>query len=333
MRPTKTSLLLLFCATLPTAMLLMDGVHSESKGILPQQEFIRYARVAPGCGKCHTPFPGGPTVLVAPTARVLSAGQQISITVSSTGGTAKHENLGWAGGFLADVSAGTLVAGTTSQAALSGTWLTHKDSFTAQRNWTFGYTAPTTTGKVDLWTAVNTVNGNGQETGDQWAWHGDNPFNTFSTPVRLYVNAKFVQAVGTGCPDGHGNVGVLGAPLTPTRGQMFRLEGFGLPPAQRCLLVFGLQQNFTPVSTANLGAPGCFLNTDFSPLQVFLSTSGPNTNQDRAMANGTFTLAAPIPNDANLQGLLFRAQLLVADQDSKNPFGVVFTNGLAMTVQ
>jgi len=314
-------------------MLLMDGVHSKSTGALPPTPHDAYARVGPSCGNCHTPFPGGPSVFVTPTARIMSAGQKISINVFSTGGAAKHANLGWAGGFVADVSAGTFAAGTTSQVTSSGTWITHKDSFTAQRNWTFGYNAPTTPGKVDLWSVVNTVNGDGQNSGDQWAWHGNNPFSTFSTPVRLYVNAKAVQAVGSGCRDGHGNVGVFGAPVTPTVGQTFRFEGFGLPPAQRCMLVLGFQQKFAPISAANFGAPGCFVNTDLSPLQLFFTTSGTNTPKDRQLANGTFTLAAPIPNQSALKGFFFRAQLLVADQDSSNPFPVVFTNGLAMTVQ
>ena len=332
MRSTKP-LLLLFCTTVPAAVLLMDGVHSNSTGALPAIPFVAYARTSTSCGGCHTPFPGGPTVFVVPTARVMSAGQQISIMVSATGGAPRNPNLGLAGGFVADVSAGTFAAGTTSQVTRGGTWITHKDSFTAQRNWTFGYTAPTTPGRVDLWAVVNTVDGNGLNTGDQWAWHGASPFNLFSTPVRLYVNAKAVQAVGTGCPDGNRNVGVFGAPVTPTIGQTFRLEGFGLPPAQRCLLVLGLQRVFTPVSAAILGAPGCFLNTDLSPLQLFATTSGTNTLRNRREGTGTFTLPAPIPNQIGLKGVFFRAQLWVLDQDSKNPFPVVFTNGLSMTIQ
>ncbi len=331
MRSTKP-LLLLLCTTVPAAVLLMDGVHSNGTGALPPMPHDAYARGGLSCGNCHTPFPGGPTVFVAPTARVMSLGQKISITVSSTGGAARHANLGLAGGFVADVSAGTFAAGIASQVTNSGTWITHLDSFTAQRNWTFGYTAPTTPGRVDLWAVVNTVDGDGMNAGDQWAWHGANTFSSFSTPVRLYVNATAVQAVGTGCPDGNRNVGVLGAPVTPTVGKTFRLEGFGLPPAQRCLLVFGFQKTFTPISVANLGATGCFLNTDLT-IQLFFQTTGTNTTGNRQLATGTFTLAAPIPNQTSLKGLFLRAQLLVVDQDSANPFGVVFTNGLSMTVQ
>ncbi len=332
MRSTLSPLLWL-CATIPAAVVLMDSARSHAKGVLQPSPPSAYARVGPSCGYCHAPFPGGPSVFVVPTLRVLSSGQKISITVTSTGGAPKHPTLGLGGGFVADVSAGTFAAGSTSQVTSSGTWITHTNPFNAQRYWNFGYTAPTTPGRVDLWTVVNTVDGNNQNTNDQWAWHGNSPLNTFSTPVRLYVNAKAVQAVGTGCADGNGNVGVLGAPLTPTVGQAFRLEGFGLPPGQKCLLVFGVQQTFTPVSAASLGAPRCFLNTDFSPLQLPFATTGSNTSQNRAMANGTFTLAAPIPNSSSLKGLFLRAQLLVVDPDSGNPLPVVFTNGLAMTVQ
>ncbi len=327
MRPTR---LLLLCATVSTTGILMDSLDSMSTGMLPSA--IGSTRTGFSCGFCHSPFSGGPTVTVAPTARVMAQGQPITITVSSTGGAPKNTNLGWAGGFAADVTAGALSAGTGSRIDLTGTAITHTDSYTAQRVWSFGYIAPTKAGLVEFWTVVNTVDGNGYNTNDQWAWHGSSTFNDFSTPVRLYVNAKGVQAVGTGCADGNRNVGVFGAPLTPTIGQMFRLEGFGLPPGQKCLLAFGFQKTFTPVSTANLGAPNCFLNTDLW-LQLFFQTTGTNTKKNRQLGSGTFTLAALVPNQSSLKGRLLRAQLLVVDQDSKNSFPVVFTNGLVMTVQ
>jgi hypothetical protein len=330
----RSTTLLLLCAAVPAAAILLDTVHSKSTGMLPTATgSTNYARTGYSCGGCHAPWAGGPIVTVAPTARVMSPGQKISITVSSTGGTSKHQNLGWAGGLAADVTAGTLAAGTGSRIDSRGSGITHRNSYTAQRNWQFGYTAPTKTGLVEFWTVVNTVDGNGYNTNDQWAWHGSNTFNNFSTPVRMYVNAKEVQAVGTGCPDGNRNVGVFGAPVAPTLGQMFRLEGFGLPPGQKCLLAFGFQKTFTPTSVAYLGAGGCFLNTDLSPLQLFLQTTGTNTQKNRQLGSGTFTMAAPIPNQASLKGTLFRAQLLVVDPDAKNSFPVVFTNGLVMTVQ
>ncbi len=341
MRPTK--LLVVLCVAVP-AVMLTDTLLSKPTGMLPTPTgATAFARLAPSCGaasgsiggqlfSCHNISPGGPTVSVAPTARVMTPGQKITITVSSTGGAAKHPILNFVGGFAADVTAGTLTAGTGSQINAAGSAITHSDSTTAQRKWSFGYAAPTTAGLVRFWAVVNTANGNFLNTGEQFAWHGSAHNNSFSTPVRLYVNGKGVQAVGVGCPDGNRNVGVWGAPVAPVLGQVFKLEGHGLPPAQLCLLAIGFQRNFTPVSVANLGAGGCFLNTDLA-LQLLFKTTGINTKKNRQLATGTFTLPAQIPNQNSLKGTLFRTQLLVVDQDSKNSFPIIFTNGLVMTVQ
>jgi hypothetical protein len=320
--------------------MLTDTVLSKQLGIFPTPTGgTAYARLAPGCGavsvgieSCHSTAAGGPTVSVAPSARVMTPGQKTTITVSSTGGVAKHFILGLVGGFAADVTAGTLSAGTGSQVNLGGSAITHNDSTTAQRKWSFGYAAPTTAGLVQFWAVVNTANGDGTNFGEQFAWHGSAHNNAFSTPVRLYVNGAGVQAVGTGCPDGNRNVGVWGAPAAPALGKIFKVEGFGLPPGQRCMAAFGFQKVFSPVSVANLGAGGCFLNTDLT-LQLFFTTTGANTKQNRQLGAGTFSLSAPIPNQNTLKGLLLRSQLLVVDADSKNSFPIIFTNGLVMTVQ
>ncbi len=345
MRPIK--LLGILCVVVPTVM-LTDSVLSKPTGMMPTPTgATAFARLAPSCGAasgfiggnlffCHNLAAGGPVVSVASTARVMTPGQKITITVSSTGGAAKHTTQpfprGFVGGFAADVTAGTLTAGTGSQTNAAGSAITHSDPTTAMRKWSFGYTAPSTAGLVRFWAVVNTANGNLLNTGEQFAWHGSAHNNSFSTPVRLYVNGKGVQAVGVGCPDGNRNVGVWGAPVAPVLGQVFKLEGHGLPPAQLCLLGIGLQKIFTPVSVAALGAPGCFLNTDLA-LQLLLNTPGTNTLKNRQLGAGTFVLSAPIPNTIGLRGRLIRTQLLVVDQDSKNSFPIVFTNGLVMTVQ
>ncbi len=287
-----------------------------------------YARGGNSCGGCHTSTPGGPIVTVTPDARVLSLGQQISITVSSAG-TPSGTN----GGFVGQVTDGTLSAGVGSKVDSAGVGITHSSATMAKRNWNFGYKAsPTTTGPVEFYAVALNGNGNGGTSGDQWAWHGSASNNGFSTPVRMYVNTAGVQVIGNGCADGNGNMGVYGAPQPPTVGNSsFKLEAVGLPPAAKLMFVLGMNKNHVSLDLGMMGAPGCFLHSDIL-LQFFAQSTGSNTAKDRQLASGTFTLPAAIPNDVNLKGTYFRTTVGVVDQDSKRAFPVIFTNGLAMTV-
>jgi hypothetical protein len=327
MIPTKT--LALFLGAVPAVLILMDGLQSYGMGLTPKPTGSgAYARGGSSCGGCHTRNPGGPTVTVMPDARVLSPGQQISITVASAG-TPSGNN----GGFVGQVTGGTLSAGTGSKVVMSGAAITHSHKSTARRNWKFGYKASaTTTGPVEFYTVAMNSNGSGTG-GDTWAFHGSDSKNNFSTPVRLYVNTAGVQVIGTGCTDGNGNIGVYGAPQPPTVGNSsFKLEAVGLPPAARLMFVLGMNKNYKSFDLGHMGAPGCFLHSDML-LQLFAQSTGSNTTKDRQLASGTFTLPAPIPNDVTLKGLYFRTAIGVVDQDSKRPFPVIFTNGLAMTVR
>jgi hypothetical protein len=323
----STRTLALFLGTIPAGLILVDGLLSRGSGMRPSGTgSSAYARTGPSCGRCHASSPGGPVVTVTPGARVLSPGQQISITVASSGSPS-----GINGGFSGQVTGGTLGAGTGCKVDSGGIGITHSDNRTANRNWKFGYKAPTTTGPVEFYTVAMNSNGSGTS-GDAWAWHGSNSNNSFSTPVRLYVNTAGVQVIGNGCADGNGNIGVYGAPQPPTVGNSnFKLEAVGLPPGAKLMFVLGTNKNHTSLDLGALGAPGCFLHSDIL-LQLFAQSTGSNTTQNRQLASGTFVLPVPIPNDAKLKGAYFRTAIGVVDQDSKRPFPVIFTNGLAMTV-
>ncbi|MHC4853860.1 MAG: hypothetical protein ACYTF5_17775, partial [Planctomycetota bacterium] len=173
-------------------------------------------------------------------------------------------------------------------------------------------------------------NGNGKTSGDQFAFHGASSTSTVSTPVRMFVNAPGVTAIGTGCADGYGNVAVYGAPETPSVGNSrFRLTAIGLPPAARLMFILGMQRNHQSFDLGAMGAPGCFLHSDIL-IQMFFTSSAGNAER----SEGQFSLPLPIPNTAALKGLFFRTQVGAVDS-SKNAraFPVVFTNGLGVTIQ
>ena len=174
------------------------------------------------------------------------------------------------------------------------------------------------------------ANGNGKNSGDQWAFHGARPTDTTSTPVRFFVNAPGIAPIGHGCADGYGNVGVYGASQTPRVGNSnFRFEAVGLPPSARLMFMIGLLQNMPSVDLAPMGAGGCFLHTD-----IVISTMLGTTAGDAARAEGRFVLPAPIPNNPGLKGFFFRSQLAVVDSGpGARSLPVVFTNGLGVTIQ
>ncbi|MHC5071692.1 MAG: choice-of-anchor V domain-containing protein, partial [Planctomycetota bacterium] len=163
--------LILFLTVVPTAAVLAGTAASKKDGIFPTASLPLTRHANSSCGSCHNPFVGGPTVTVAPKTRVLSPNQGTTVTVSATGGAP-----GGSGGFCADVTAGSLVAGSNSQVSFRGTAITHVNP--SSRSWTFGYKAPGTPGPVELYAVVNTVNGNGKTSGDQFAFHGASSTST-----------------------------------------------------------------------------------------------------------------------------------------------------------
>ena len=65
-----------------------------------------------------------------------------------------------------------LTAGPTSQVNAAGDHATHFRAFNGNRDWTYGYVAPTAPGLVDVFSVVNTVDGDGRSVGDLWGFNG-----------------------------------------------------------------------------------------------------------------------------------------------------------------
>lgn len=302
--------------------LLTTEAKSRSTGILPSTGLSLTRNAAATCGNCHSGTIGGPQVSLVPASRALTPGQTVSVRLGATGGAP-----GSRGGFAADASRGQWIAGVGTRTSASGAAITH--SSPATRTWQLSYRASTTPGPVELYTVVNTVNGDGKTRGDQWAFHGATSTAAVSTPVRLYVNAPGVVPIGSGCADGYGNVAVYGAPEAPTLGNSrFRLEAIGLPPNARTMFILGLQRTMPSIDMTMMGAPGCFLHSDIR-VSVFLTSTG----GDASRAEGRLTMPVPIPNSAALKGFFFRTQIGAIDARSARGFPVVFTNGLGITIQ
>jgi hypothetical protein len=308
--------LLAFTATLSS---FSSGLYSSS---LP--------RSLPSCGSCHNALPGSTAglpelrVTLAPSARSLAASQAISVTVSSTGG----QTASALGGFVADASAGAFAAGTNSRVQGRGLGISHDRS--SPRAWTFGYTAPSTPGPVDMAAVVNTVNGNGlRDAGDVWAFHGADGKATTGTLVRLFVNAVGVAPFGASCPDGFGNHPVLGARETPAIGnQNFALQVHGAQPQAQVAVFLGANPNFPPFDLTAAGVAGCTLYVE--PLLVGIGRTGAGSAE---RAEGAAVLPLPIPAKAALLGKSFEAQAAVLDASSGRSLPLTLTNALAITVQ
>ena len=312
---------ILLLSVVPAALFFTHDLKSRSGGILPTG-FNTLTRVSSSsCSRCHfNSFRGGVTVTVKPNSRSILVDQSTAITVSGTSSNGTTR-----GGFAADVTKGTLVAGLNSRSA--GSAITHSNPLS--RSWTFNWKAPSTGGLAELYTVVNCVNGNGSNSGDSFSFHGSSPTNAVSTPVRLYANAAAgVKPTGTSCSDGFGNFSVLGAPLQPTIGNTaFKIEGFGLPPSSPLLVMLSLGGNVPGFDMALLGAPGCVLRTT---MQVqFVSGTGAGNAQ---RAEGSFVLPLPIPNNSMLKNITFAVQFGVVDSNTKRSFGFTVTNGLECTI-
>jgi len=194
------------------------------------------------------------------------------------------------------------------------------------------YKAASTPGLAEMYVAA--LNGNSNrplprpDAGDRYAFHGSDPANAVSTPVRLYTNAVGFQAVGESCSDGFGNYSVLGGKTVPAIGTTFTLESFGLPPSSPLLFMLSLGTNLPPLDLAFMGAPTCILRQNMD-LQIRLATSA----GDASRAEGAFALPIPVPNNPGLRGVGFTVQLGVIDRNSQRAFPFTVTNGLAVTLQ
>lgn len=287
-------------------------------------------RSAPSCGQCHAPTPGAATgfpriaVSVQPTVRSLARGQSISVTVSAAGGQTASTQ----GGFACDATDGSFSAGANTAVVPPGGAITH--SSPSARSWTFGFTAPTTTGVVSMYAVSNTVNGdtvNGPE--DMWAFHGADQFDTNSTPVRLFVNANGIVNVGRSCAGSFGNVPVLGGALTPTVGNAnFALQVHGAAPlAPVGLMLAGALLPF-PIDLTFLGVNGCELY-----LNPLVTLNGATGAGNARYGEGSAVLPVPIPNNTGLRGGALHFQAYVFDTGSGRSLPLTLTNALTVTFQ
>jgi hypothetical protein len=323
---TRTTLLV--CA-LPALLFVAAPTASKKLGILPF-DVVKTVNVGSltriagqACGQCHRMFSGPDLVAVKvePTARVIPVGASTSVKISGTSTTPSKT-----GGFVADVTSGTFVAGTNTRIGPFGNVITHADSIA--RSWTFSWKAPATGGLAECYVVVNATNDDLSNAGDSWSFHGSSPRNATCTPVRFYANAKGAKATGESCPDGYGNYSVLGVPEAPAIGtSTFRLEGFGLPPAAPLLVMVSIGGNVPGFDLKALGAPGCVLRTKLT-LEALAVTKPGNAMR----SEGSFTLPLPIPNQTSLRGLVVAAQFMALDKKSTHPFPVVVTNGIEFTI-
>lgn len=311
-------------ATACCATLLATMATSRSSGLYTTS----VTRSTPSCGQCHRRSPGAATgfpriqAVVTPTARSLSPGQSVSVTVQALGGQTASTR----GGFAADASGGSFSAGNNSRIQAGGRAITHSNSST--RTWQFGYSAPTNPGLVELYTVVNTVNGDrDDDNGDMWGFHGSDSTSSTSTPVRLFVQTQGVRSLGPGCVGSFGNWPVFGAAQSPTVGnQAFALELHGAAPSSSIVLMVGANPNQQPIDLTAIGATGCRLYVDVAASINSMTSAG-----NAARGDGRATFPIPLPNNPSIRGQAIQAQTVILDNRNGRPLPVTLTNGLSIT--
>ena len=283
------------------------------------------ATKAPSCGTCHggTGNELGLVVDVVPTERILTPGQAISITTSSSGGVA-----GTLGGFIGHATRGTLSPAANTQINAAADHITHTAPTNNNRVWTYGYMAPATAGVVELFCAVNTVNGDLTSLGDVWGFHGVVVGAAQNTPERLFVNAAGVSKKGVACVGSHSNVPVFGALDQPRVGQTWMLELHGAPPATQITTFIGVDPGFNSFDLSIIGINGCFLHVN-----PVLTKPGQTGTGDAQRGEGQATITLPLPPLASLAGAPLLAQVAILDLANGRPVAVTMTNGIQATIQ
>lgn len=280
------------------------------------------------CGQCH-----GPQGALNAKAHLdvpryaLDAGESITLTTRATGGIRVAGVETW-GGFATEVTAGTLAAGATSQVDAAGTFATHTFAFNGGRAWSYGFTAPTAPGPVEVYTVINTVNGDGTPAGDFWGFVGPDRFDPNNVPVRLFVNAAGVTEIGAGCEGGFETHPVLGARNVPAVGNAaFALELHGAVTGAPVALQVGSRLP-APLDLGVIGVTGCLLHVQ--PLASLAGTTGPGNPR---YGDGSATLPLPIPAQASLAGGKVYAQAVLLDAASPRAQPFALTNALEICVQ
>jgi hypothetical protein len=180
-----------------------------------------------------------------------------------------------------------------------------------------------------LFAVANAVNGDGNnDDRDMWAFAGFDQAATTSTPVRLFVNATGVGAIGGSCGGGFGQVPVFGARQVPTVGNAsFALELHGAAPSSPGGVILGVTE-LPGVDLGFIGITGCQLFVD--PIVVLNFSTGAGSSQ---RGEGSATLPIPIPAGPGLRGRTLRFQAFFADTGNGRATPMTFTNGLAVTLQ
>lgn len=289
----------------------------------------------PSCSLCHagsSPTASGPqvTITTASNRRALSQGTTLSVTTSIVGGVA-----GTTGGFVCEATAGTFTGnGTTCGSLGNPASITHLNN--SARSWTYTFTAPNTPGLVNLTSVGNSTNGS-STAGDQFAFSGFDRAATTATPTRLFVLPSSVTNFGSGCPDGFGNYPVLGANGTPSVGNgAFAFQMFGLQPGVIGLFWVGVNNpGFTGLNMNSLGVTGCTSLAQNLVASLSLVTTGTASSvSQQRRAEGTATVAMPIPNNPSLQGLVFNVQggQLDPTVTALRTLPLTLTNGLRVAI-
>jgi hypothetical protein len=322
----RIGVVLVLASGYATALLLPRSGVASNLGMY----FPGIAHATPSCGACHAPSPGAApgfapiAVQLAPARRALAAGQSIAIALAVSGGQSASTR----GGFALEATAGAFSAGVDTNVVAPGNIITHFNSPT--RSWRFGYTAPTAPGFVELRCVVNTVNDNAvNDDGDMWAFHGADDTAVQVTPVRLFVQAAGVTALGEACAGAFGNVPVLGCRRSPILGDAaFAVELHGAAPAAPTGLLLGAAVFPGGLDLSGFGGPGCRLHVDAA---IVLSATTGAGNAQRG--EGAVNFALPIPADPSLAGAVLHAQAFVADAAHGRPLPLTFTNGVSITLR
>jgi hypothetical protein len=277
-------------------------------------------------------------VSLVPSQRFLSPGQSISLTTSATGGVEDIIPSRQAGGFATDATAGSFTAGPNSKVDGSGTKITHRSSFQSfGRTWAYGYTAANTPGLVEVYTVVNSVNGNSSNAGDAYGFPGVDgslPTNPVPTPLRLYVLPAGLEFIGEGCADGFGNVSVLGSTEVPSVGNgNFGLEIAGASTNQAVALYGSFNSpGFQPVDLGPVGLAGCLLQIEL-PILISGTVTSPG---EARQGEGVGFMPFPIPADPIFLGETVELQAIYIDPSAAQVgrfLPATLTNGLRLTVQ
>ncbi len=324
-------LLHLVLASVPT-LLIAGQVISYGRGTFPGTTGVlgpvpaNAARKIMSCGQCHQGLPGqnGLHVTMDLSSHSLNPGQTVKLSVAATGGIANPQNLG---GFLAEATAGSFIATQHAQIDPSGAFATHvSPASNSARSWNLGYAAPAQPGLVDLYSVVNTVDGNGLAFGDTFAFRGADAAAFEGTPVRLFVNAKGVRPFGASCVGSFENTPVLGVKEAPVVGnQNFAVELVGAAENSSAFFLIGRPLP-TPLPLGLIGVTGCSAYLDVW-LDIPKTTSGGRAK----MGEGNATMALPL-GAGMAPGARFSVQAVILDPQNGRPLPLTLTNAVEITI-